>query len=82
MALGKETREMLALKLPRLAPFAEELEEIMTEISEKGDGWGRISLDSQGLDEKGNLLIRFFDQQIRRFRSKLSKKEHWNKRIT
>ncbi len=81
MALGPDTQEMLAIKLPRLAPFAEELEQIMEEIREKGDGWGRISLDSQGLDEKGNLLIRFFDQQIRRFRKKFQGKEHCNKRI-
>lgn len=44
MALGKDTKEMLAVKLPNLAPIAEKLEEAIACADHWNDGYGVFTL--------------------------------------
>lgn len=58
MALGKETAEMLAVKLPHLAPIAERLDTALGIAKTQNRGWARICFDAQGIDYKGNLIVK------------------------
>ncbi len=58
MALGKETQEMLAIKLPYLAPVAEKLDRALGVVKSQNKGWARICFDAQGIDVKGNLIVK------------------------
>jgi hypothetical protein len=55
--MGQDTAEMLALKLPHLAPIAEELDTALGVVKTQNRGWGRICFNAQGIDGGGNLII-------------------------
>lgn len=67
MQIGPETAEMLALKFPHSCHLIPMLEEACEEVEVKGKGWGRLCIDSQGLNKYGKLLIKFIDIQRRKF---------------
>lgn len=58
MALGRETKEMLAVKLPYLAPIAEQLDIELGKVQSQHQGWARICFDSQGIKSNGKLIIK------------------------
>lgn len=67
MALGKETKEMLAVKLPYLAPYAESLDTALGVAKTQNKGWARICFDTQGIDLKGNLIIKHIETVLKTF---------------
>lgn len=67
MQIGPNTQEMLALKFPNSCHIIPLVEEACTEVKIDGRGWGRLCIDSQGLNKYGQLLIKFIDIQRRKF---------------
>lgn len=70
MALGEDTQKMLAVKLPYLAPIAEELDEVLGIVKSQNEGKALIRFETQGIDLYGNLIIKCIHAGIRRFLSK------------
>lgn len=68
--MGQDTAAMMALKFPHLAPFAEELDETLGIIKSQNDGHGRIVFEAQGIDHKGNLIVKYIDAGLRRILGK------------
>ena len=69
-----ELQAVLIKRYPNSWPLFPSLEEACTTIKENGDCYGDIHIPIQGPDGQGNLLVKFFDIQMRRFRQKISKK--------
>jgi len=70
MQIGPQTAEMLAIKFPHSCHIIPELEDACAEVETKGRGWGRLCIDSKGLNQYGKLLIQFIDIQRRKFLGK------------
>jgi hypothetical protein len=69
-----ELQAVIAKRYPNSWYLHADLEEACATIKEKGDCWGDIHIPAQGPDGHGNLLVKFFEIQMRRFRQKVSKK--------
>lgn len=69
-----ELQAVLAEKYPNSWSLFPDLESACTAIKTHGECWGEIHIAAQGPDAQGNLLVKFFDIQLRRFRKKVSKK--------
>lgn len=65
-----EEKEWLIAHYPNAYHVFDELEEACIAIKAHGNGWGRMGIDSQGIDKEGKLLVKFIDLQMRLFRDK------------
>lgn len=63
----QSTGEMLAMKFPYSHHLIPQFEKACEEVATKGRGWGRLTIDSKGLNQFGKLLVKFFDVQRRLF---------------
>lgn len=70
MEQDQDTGELLAIKFPYSHHLIPQFEQACEEVATKGRGWGRLMIDSQGLNQCGKLLVKFFDVQRRMFFSK------------
>lgn len=71
----QDTGELLALKFPYSHHLIPQFEQACEEVTTKGRGWGRLTIDSQGLNTFGRLLIKYIDVQRRMFFSKENKEK-------
>ena len=69
-----ELQAVLATKYPNSYHLFPSIEEACTTIKEQGDCYGDIHIPAQGPDGQGNILVKFLDIQMRRFRQKVSKR--------
>lgn len=71
-----DTGELLAVRFPNSHHLFADLEEACSSIKERGNGWGRIGIDMQGVDLAGKLLVQFLDVQLRIFRVRKPKQHN------
>lgn len=61
-------KDIFLAHYPHLAPLADDLEQILTVIQNCNKGYGSVTFSSQGINDRGQLQIPYFDTQLRQSR--------------
>ena len=67
MALGDDTKKMLAVRFPNSHHLLPEFEGVCADIKQNNRGKSHVEFTAQGLDIHGRIIVKFFDVLKRRF---------------
>lgn len=63
-----DDKTIFARSYPHLAPLADDLEQILAVIQNCNKGYGSVTFSAQGINNRGQLQVNYFDTQLRQSR--------------